>query len=51
MFSSGPYPGKQDWRIGMNLPSRKGAQIIAKLDERVLCDIDSLTVAMEVGIR
>ena len=44
--------GKQNWRCGMNRTTSSGARINAhQIPQKVLVDIDSRTVAMEVGIR
>ena len=44
--------GKQNWRCGMNQTSGYGAKHDAhEKPQKVLVDIDSRTVAMEVGNR
>jgi hypothetical protein len=44
--------GKQNWRCGMNRKSGYGARVLAhETPEKVLIDLDSRTVGMEVATR
>jgi hypothetical protein len=49
--SSGPLPGKQDWRCGMHQKANQGTEAFAHENPLTMWMApDSRTVAMEVGI-